>query len=122
MPFSLFMSSRSSQNENQLGIRQDELAILREVCQAIPAIESVQVFGSRAMGTNHYNSDFDLVVQGEQVDRTTISLLQEKLEDQLFPYRFDILQAKTITHKELRNHIAKYGKTIYQRAAETTSS
>lgn len=87
---------------------------LKSVFSAHPDVESVVLFGSRAMGTHSPRSDIDLATTGV-LDRHAIGRLRLDLEDLDIPQRCDVVALESIRHEPLLRHIDAVGVTIYRR-------
>ena len=72
-------------------------------------VESVWLFGSRAMGTYKDSSDIDLVVKGSELTLSDLEKILTKLELTTIPYKVDILIKHKINNPELLEHIEKFG-------------
>jgi uncharacterized protein len=90
--------------------------ILRDVLRPFAdEIESVGVFGSRAIGTARPNSDIDLVIYGtltsRQVDRLWTLFNESSLE-----VTVDICAYQLISHAALRRHIDTEMVKLFERS------
>jgi predicted nucleotidyltransferase len=98
------------------GLTSAEYKELQEHLSSHPYIERVILYGSRALGTQRDGSDIDITLIGKHINRqNTVHPLRETLEETTLPYRFDISLLKEIDHPNLKEHIAKYGKTLFER-------
>ena len=93
----------------------DTLAKLTRVFSDYPDLESVILFGSRAMGTASTRSDIDLATSGIR-DRYRLGRLILDLEDLDIPQRCDVKALEKIRYAPLRKHIEAVGVNIYRRA------
>ena len=57
---------------------------------------SVYLFGSRARGEEENGSNADLAVEGEQINRTDLSLIREQWEYSTIPVMLDLVDIKDI--------------------------
>lgn len=97
------------------GLKEEDLAHIIMVIKMFPEIDKAVIFGSRAKGTNKNGSDVDLAILGEKITFDTIAKLHSLLEDQSpMPYLFDIIDYTHLKHGELKRHIERAGKTIYE--------
>ena len=98
-----------------IGLNQTEIKEIIKAVIQFPEIEKTVVFGSRAKGNFKKGSDVDLSVQGKNITYKTIVKLSEKLNSETtLPYFFDIVHYKNINNKELKNHIDRVGKIIFE--------
>ena len=99
----------------RFGLEKKDLASIRKVFGRFPAVETVIIFGSRAMGNFKKGSDVDLALMGN-VDPSTLNQVKFILnEDEPLPYFFDVITYNEIDHKELKDHIDQVGKLIYKK-------
>jgi len=93
----------------KFGLTTAELQEIRVAIGKFPEIDSVIIFGSRALGTYKPASDIDLALLG-MITLDTISSLKSILEEELtLPYKFDLVNYATI-NAELKQHIDKHGQ------------
>lgn len=79
-------------------------------------IESVYIFGSRAIGNYKKSSDVDIAVKGINLDRRTVNRISDELNEEYpIPYFFDVIHYDIISNEELKKHIDEFGKIIYKR-------
>ena len=70
--------------------------------------EEVILFGSRAKGTAHEKSDFDIAVSGVK----DVEEIREQIEEIPTLYSFDIVNLDECTNQLLKEDIAQYGRKI----------
>jgi predicted nucleotidyltransferase len=95
------------------GLRQE---IINQICETFslhPEIEEAILYGSRAKGTYKDASDIDIVLKGENLNLHIIGQLNQKIDDLLLPYKFDISAYHKISNPDLIEHIERVGKIIY---------
>ena len=100
------------------GIQPDSLTKIQKVFTAIPRIEEVVIFGSRAMGTYKNGSDVDLAIRGKGLGFTEIHNCNQALDDLLLPYAFDLCLEANITNEDLKAHILRVGKVFYAKTQQ----
>ena len=96
------------------------LGLVQEVLQRHPEVQTAMLFGPRAKGTHTERSDVDLVLSGDVPSLGAESIAAE-LDELPLPYRFDVQPLAEITHRELLDHIAHVGITIYEAPSLTRS-
>jgi predicted nucleotidyltransferase len=94
------------------GLSEQDFNIMNSVFLKNKKIELVKIFGSRAKGNYRYNSDIDLVIEGEISDIESQLILSE-LDELPLPYIFDIKVLNNINNADLIEHIKRVGKLIY---------
>ncbi len=96
------------------GLSERDLKYMNEAFSKYGELEKVLIFGSRAMGNYKKASDVDLALIGDNINRKILlNLSQELNEVYPWPYFFDLLDYKTISNKNLCEHIDDYGQVIY---------
>lgn len=102
------------------GLRDDDINAIREIIQKFPEVELALIFGSRAIGNYKQGSDVDIALKGIAVNYNTALTISSTLnEETLMPYRFDVLNYNTVQNQDLRSHIDRVDKIIYEGAAAT---
>ncbi|MBI1884528.1 MAG: nucleotidyltransferase domain-containing protein [Chlamydiae bacterium] len=97
------------------GLIEKDIEKIRKVFEQFPKIESVIIFGSRAMGHARKGSDIDLALIGK-VDDDTLRQVHTILENEIsLPYQFDIVAYDKIANPELKKHIIEWGQDFYRR-------
>ena len=99
---------------NKFGLSKNLTQQIIKIFSNYSSIDSVHIFGSRAIGNYRNNSDIDLVIYGN-FDNEKIEHIKLDLEDIDTAYFFDVLDANNITSKELKEHIKLHGKIIYEK-------
>ena len=98
-----------------LGLSDKDLNTIALILKKFPGIQEAILFGSRAMGTFKPGSDVDMALKGQitlQIVAGVKALLEE---DSPMPYTFDVVDYHTIEIGTFKEHIDKYGKSIYSR-------
>ena len=100
----------------KIGITPKDLDYIVRSIQTRGEIDKAIVFGARAKGMHKPYSDIDIALCGDDVSFDTISSLYSLLDQQgPLPYFFDIIDYAQIKNKELKEHIDRVGKVIFQR-------
>ena len=99
-----------------LGLRQSDIDYIVKMLSEFSEIEKAAVFGSRAKGNYKPGSDVDIAIFGKDITFDTISSVHSRLEEQgPLPYFFDIVDYTHLNHKDLKDHIDRAGKVIFER-------
>lgn len=99
-----------------LGLSQSDIDYIVKVISEFSEIEKATVFGSRAKGNFKPGSDVDIAIYGENITFDTISAVHSRLEEQgPLPYFFDVVDYTHLKHKDLKEHIDRVGKVIFER-------
>lgn len=78
-------------------------------------IEKAVIYGSRARGNYREGSDVDLTLFGENLPYGVASKLWGKLDDSDLPYLFDVSVFEKIDNEDLKDHINRVGKVLYEK-------
>ena len=101
---------------NDFGLRESDLEIILAILKEFPQVQEAIIFGSRAKGNHRNGSDLDIALKGPDLNLEISSSISYRLnEETILPYKFDILDYKSIHNSELTSHIDRIGKTIYLR-------
>lgn len=99
------------------GLTVAELRLIREVFRRHPEVTRVKVFGSRAKGTQRPRSDIDLVLWGD-LDFLRVTRIGGELDELPLPYIFDVRAYEAIHHPQLKAHVDRVGRVVYDREAK----
>jgi len=99
----------------ETGLPESAIARINAIFAAVPKIEQVILYGSRAKGTFRHGSDIDLVIKGEKIDHSQLLRIERQLDDLLLPYIIDLSLLHRIDNQELLDHIKRIGVIFYQR-------
>lgn len=94
-----------------------ELNQIFTVFQRTPSIKKVVLFGSRAKGNFHKESDIDLAITGLENDLQAEAVAEE-LDELPLPYTFDVKALEQVQHQPLREHIERADITLYRQEME----
>lgn len=97
---------------NNFGLPERTINELLEYFKSKPEIEKVVVYGSRAKGTYKNGSDIDFAIWSA---KENISKIAIELDELPTPYMFDVIDYKTLSHKNLKESIDKDGIVFYKR-------
>ena len=101
---------------SKFGLDDRALRLMQGVFERHPSIGQVRVFGSRAKGNFHNESDVDLAIFGD-VDSALASLVASELDELPLPYQFDVQAYRCIKHTPLREHIDRVGVPFFVRGS-----
>lgn len=76
-------------------------------------IEKVILYGSRAKGNYKNGSDIDLTLFGKKLNLSTLSKIDNEIDDLLLPYTFDLSLFHNIDNSDLIDHIHRVGQVFY---------
>lgn len=95
------------------GLGEHNLAMIKEAIACDKNIERAIIYGSRAKGNYRTNSDIDITLEGSNLGLSNLARLDERLDDLLLPWRFDLSIKSRLANAALIAEINKYGKVIY---------
>jgi len=98
------------------GLIESDLEYIIDAIKYFPIIEKAVIFGSRAKGNYKPGSDIDIAIFGKKITFDVLAKLHSMLEDDSpMPYKFDVIDYTHLNHEELKEHIKRVGKTIYEK-------
>jgi len=89
-----------------------EIVMMRSVFRRHPKVTAVQLFGSRAKGTNAERSDIDLALLGNVTPLEGQEVAAE-LDELPIPYKYDVLVFNLVRDDALRDHVLRVGISLY---------
>jgi len=103
--------------ENELrrfGLKEAIINQIISVFSQYPQVQKVLLYGSRAKGNYRNGSDIDLTLVGD-VSYSQLSSIEDKIDDLLLPYSFDISIFSDIDNPDLINNINRIGIVFYEK-------
>ena len=97
------------------GLKKKDLDLIIEKIRDNIKIEKAVIFGSRAMGNFKKGSDVDIVLYGSNIENEVRLINHELNERTVLPYYFDVLNYNEIENFDLKKHINKFGKVIFDK-------
>ncbi|GLW60838.1 hypothetical protein Hthe01_11870 [Hydrogenophilus thermoluteolus] len=104
------------------GLSPTTLETLRVILATEPRVVRAILFGSRAKGTHRPGSDIDLALEAPTLDLFALGRLARAFEESPLPYQVDLCWLDAVTNPDLRAHIARVGKVVYERDAVNKSA
>ncbi len=101
---------------NNFGLPKRTIDELLSYFKSKPDIERVLIFGSRAKGTYRNGSDIDFAIWTDNHD--DFFRIAGELDELPTPYKFDVIDYKTLTHQGMLNSINNDGKLFYQQVCK----
>ena len=93
---------------NKFGIPLKTYEQIKNLLNSFTEIEEIRIFGSRAKENYKPSSDIDLVIYGKKIDEKLLLHIASELDELPTPYKFDIVDYKTISNLNFKNEIDKY--------------
>lgn len=97
------------------GLAENVITRITALFAALPEIERVVLYGSRAKGNFQNGSDIDLAIVGKSVSHSQLLSLENRLDDLLLPYSIDLSLLHQIENRELLDHIQRVGVVLYEK-------
>lgn len=100
----------------KFGLKAEVLDSLIHVFESFQQIDSVLIYGSRAMGNWRPGSDIDLAIvlkAGTEATTTLLAEIREHLERLNLIYTIDLSFFDGIQNPALLNHIKRVGQVLY---------
>ena len=98
------------------GIAQADSQQLLELIQSHPHVQSVFLYGSRALGRQRAGSDIDLCLEAPSMELGELLELGAQLDDLLLPWQIDLQLRHLIAHEGLVAHIERAGQLLWERS------
>lgn len=98
---------------NQFGLPERTINELLQYFGSKPDIEKVVIFGSRAKNTYTTGSDIDFAIWIE--NNLGFHVISSELDDLPTPYKFDVIDYKSLTHEGMKKSIDEDGIVFYQK-------
>ena len=97
------------------GLAESDFDQILGVFRKFPTVQSVVLFGSRAIGNYKQGSDVDLALKGKTNPSLANQIGGILNEETNLPYFFDVVDYHSIERKEFLEHIHKHGIEIYRK-------
>lgn len=107
---------------NNTGLPEYAVEQIKNVFAQYPNIQSVILYGSRAIGNYRNGSDIDLTVRSNTLSHIQLANIAMQLDDLMLPYHIDLSLYHTIQNPALVAHIEQIGKLFYQAEYDKTAS
>lgn len=101
------------------GLTQRDVDQILAVFRKFPQIQSVVLFGSRAIGNEKPGSDVDLALKGQTTPSLASRVGAVLNEETNLPYFFDVIDYHSVERKEFLEHIRRHGLEIYHSISPT---
>ena len=98
------------------GIPQADSQRLLQLIHTHPLVQSVVLYGSRALGRQRAGSDIDLCLEAPSMELGELLELGAELDDLLLPWQIDLQLRHLIAHEGLLAHIERAGQLLWERS------
>ena len=93
----------------KFGLTDETISKINQVFTNFDQVQKAILYGSRAKGNYKNGSDIDLVLEGVELDHSTMNKIALSLDDLLLPYSFDLSNLEEIGDSDLLEHIKRVG-------------
>ena len=108
-------SPAQSKLASTFGLPQRTFKELKTLLSSFEKIDKAVIYGSRAMGSHHAGSDIDITLIGDGLNLQDLERIAGALDESAIPYKIDLSILKLISHPELKDHIARVGKVLFEK-------
>lgn len=111
-------ANNDTDTDGAFGLSPSTLAKIRRTLAQHPAVQRAVVYGSRAKGNHRPGSDIDLTLHpapGTPIDHRELSDILDQIDDLLLPYTVDLSVFDQLNNPDLREHIERVGRVLYER-------
>ena len=96
------------------GIPQADSQRLLQLIHTHPLVQSVVLYGSRALGRQRAGSDIDLCLEAPSMELGELLELGAELDDLLLPWQIDLQLHHLIANEGLLAHIERAGQLLWE--------
>ena len=104
------MQTSATATNNDFGLPQRTLDLMRGVLAPHAGIHGALVYGSRAKGNFRPGSDIDLTLDGPDLTLSDLLCISGELGDLMLPYTIDLSLLQHIKNLGLLRHIERVGR------------
>jgi predicted nucleotidyltransferase len=102
-----------TEQQINFGLSERDIKTIASIFKKFPEIETVHIFGSRALDKYKAGSDIDLAIINHGISDDIIKKIQIELGESSLPYRVDLINLSALNHTELADHINRVGLPFY---------
>ena len=92
------------------GLSERSYEELIQILDSVPEIEEAFIYGSRARGDYDNASDIDISLNGENLTKRSLRMLNDKLYDSHIPYFFDTHIFADIRNPKFKANVLRDGR------------
>jgi uncharacterized protein len=105
------MKSEASGN----GLSDRDMENIRSILSKFDGVHKAAIFGSRSLGTYHSGSDIDIALLEGTIDDFLLAQINSQFAESSLPYKVDLIDYTHLQHLELKEHIDRAGKVIFEK-------
>ncbi len=91
----------------------DSAGAALDLLKAAPAVRSIVVFGSRALGDEEERSDIDLAISAPDLDRAAVAILRDAVASTRTLFKISVTRLEDMP-ASLRQRVLAQGRTIFE--------
>lgn len=99
----------------QFGLSSENLSAIIRVITSVKRVSRAWIYGSRAKGDYRNNSDIDIALEGEGLTLNDLATLDERLDNLMLPWQFDLSIKARIKNEALLEEIRRWGEIVFER-------
>jgi uncharacterized protein len=103
----------------EFGLTGQTIDKIRSVLSQFAQLDRAVIYGSRAKGNFRNGSDIDLTLYGDQLTHSDLREIENRIDDLMLAYSFDISLFKHISNLELLGHIERVGKEFFKKKTQS---
>lgn len=108
------------ENNRKYGLLLIDIERIVSIFKSNLKIDSVILFGSRAIGNYKPGSDIDIALKGSDIKLNDILNAKTELDKLSLPYKIDIVLFNRIKEQALIEHIERVGESLFERKKPNT--
>lgn len=93
----------------------DSAGAALDLIKAVPAVRSILLFGSRAVGDEDERSDIDLAISAPDLDAPGVARLRDAVSTTRTLFKISVTRIEDMP-TALRSQVMAQGRTIYERS------
>jgi predicted nucleotidyltransferase len=98
------------------GLSDRALGTVKRLLANYPSIRSAVLYGSRAKGSYKNGSDIDITLHTDDTfTHADLLRLMGDFDDSDLPYMVDVSDYRSLRNENLKEHIRRVGKVLYER-------
>lgn len=91
------------------GLSEEVISQLVNIIRECKKVTDVIIYGSRAKGTYKEFSDIDITLKGDELERSDLYSILERIDDLYLPYEIDLSIYAQLDYMPLIEEIDKHG-------------
>lgn len=91
------------------GLSEEVISQLVNIIRECKKVTDVIIYGSRAKGTYKEFSDIDITLKGDELERSDLYPILERIDDLYLPYEIDLSIYAQLDYMPLIEEIDKHG-------------